>query len=333
MRCFLARRYISRYLDGALDPKKKRRLKSHLEKCPACATLLADLKATDVLLRQKKGPEAPQEYWEEFPQRLSRLIQEKGLANVGGLLSRPAWRLGWVAAGCIAALFVLVLISNIALRQEIGEMRNRLEQGLAELRESLRGVEGVPHIKVARKEAQFGQADYLRFARIYSEIGDLFQGQVRWVVENEGKMSMEVGEPRPTGRKAAFMDMLILVGIEAWREEAGGTATLVSAPQIIMPAGQEASLELPSLAAEDPNVYRFSIAPSLTRPGAVSLHLKFEVAEAYLATAEATSFNTHLLLGETRGLEVATLRTAGVSYRLYLSLATQKLTKEEPAGA
>jgi RNA polymerase sigma-70 factor (ECF subfamily) len=55
LRCWDARRQISDYIDGALEPPVARRVEVHLEKCPTCPPLYAAIVATTDALNDLRG--------------------------------------------------------------------------------------------------------------------------------------------------------------------------------------------------------------------------------------------------------------------------------------
>jgi RNA polymerase sigma-70 factor, ECF subfamily len=55
LRCWEARKQVSHYIDGALDPRMARRVQTHLEKCPTCPPLYAAIVATTDALHDLTG--------------------------------------------------------------------------------------------------------------------------------------------------------------------------------------------------------------------------------------------------------------------------------------
>ena len=55
LRCWEARKQVSDYMDGELDPQVARRVEMHLEKCPTCPPLYAALVATTDALHDLSG--------------------------------------------------------------------------------------------------------------------------------------------------------------------------------------------------------------------------------------------------------------------------------------
>jgi hypothetical protein len=98
MRCETVRKLASDGLDGALAPRIKARLETHLRDCPACRAYWADL----VRLQNDIGPAADRspEYWAGFERRLASKLDavEPGRRPVDAP-GFPRRRLAWAAAG------------------------------------------------------------------------------------------------------------------------------------------------------------------------------------------------------------------------------------------
>lgn len=58
MRCWRARRHVSAYLDGELDPVTKATVERHLESCPTCPPLYASLVGVRATLSTLRDPDA-----------------------------------------------------------------------------------------------------------------------------------------------------------------------------------------------------------------------------------------------------------------------------------
>jgi RNA polymerase sigma-70 factor (ECF subfamily) len=57
MRCWQARRNISAYLDGELDPDTSRTVEDHLETCPTCPPLYASMVGVTATLGGLRDPD------------------------------------------------------------------------------------------------------------------------------------------------------------------------------------------------------------------------------------------------------------------------------------
>jgi hypothetical protein len=61
---------LSAYLDGELDPSRRRRLEAHLAGCAECAAVLADLRAIVAAAPHYEGREPSRDLWEAIESRL-----------------------------------------------------------------------------------------------------------------------------------------------------------------------------------------------------------------------------------------------------------------------
>jgi len=119
MKCSKAKKFISEYIDGDLDPKKASTLKEHLEACPDCQKHLRDFqKITD----QAKGLEkkAPSEQaWFRIQARLREEKQKEKVPTWGGrerILLFPA-KLRYAVS---AAFLLLVVVSAVIIGLRFG---------------------------------------------------------------------------------------------------------------------------------------------------------------------------------------------------------------------
>jgi anti-sigma factor RsiW len=111
MRCRTAERWISEYVDGSLDGRKKARLERHLSGCADCRAVLEDFRALVETGPALEGPEPGEAVWSRIRARLES--REGGLADA----RVPALRLrafGWGAPAlkfAAAAALALVLVA------------------------------------------------------------------------------------------------------------------------------------------------------------------------------------------------------------------------------
>ena len=107
MRCWLIRRVLAPYQDGALGHGRAQRVGRHLRTCPACQRELLALQQVTHLLHSLPGPSRSSDYWPRAIQQLRRTIQRQPRAPV-----RSAWLdcLTWSPANPVQALIPVSLI-------------------------------------------------------------------------------------------------------------------------------------------------------------------------------------------------------------------------------
>ena len=106
---------IAEFVDGALDPSRQRELERHVEGCPACRALVADLKSIQAAAFTLDRVELPPHL---LPQLQARLAQEPAPASRGKLLSFPRSRaamVAWTAAA--AALLAITTVGLLSVLQ------------------------------------------------------------------------------------------------------------------------------------------------------------------------------------------------------------------------
>jgi anti-sigma factor RsiW len=102
--CYLARRRLGAWLDGALDAGATRSTAAHVDGCDACRAEVAQLRRVRGLLQAHLTPVAPD--WTGFWQGIVRGIDAAGAER--RVESRPAlWRsLRWALSGVATATVV-----------------------------------------------------------------------------------------------------------------------------------------------------------------------------------------------------------------------------------
>jgi anti-sigma factor RsiW len=121
MRCHRARRLLSPYLDGEVDPRRRASLVAHLSGCEACSAELRRLRdQQDALVVGDQVPPLPPDLW-------------------GSVLSAldDAERLPWhrrhrarlVQAACVAACVVLGFGAGAALSWRAESVSERVSMG------------------------------------------------------------------------------------------------------------------------------------------------------------------------------------------------------------
>ena len=108
--CYLTRRRIGAYLDGALDPGPARAAAAHLEACERCQREADALRKLNGLLRSNLAPAEPD--WTGFWQGVVRGIEDgRSLRPVP--VKRPWWQLAaswqprWALGGALAAVMLM----------------------------------------------------------------------------------------------------------------------------------------------------------------------------------------------------------------------------------
>jgi anti-sigma factor RsiW len=105
---------IAEFVDGQLDPARQRELERHVEGCPACRALVADLKTIQAAAFTLDRLELPPHL---LPALRTRIAEEPGPPARGRLLAFPASRaarLAWLLAA--AALVLTTTVGMLSLR-------------------------------------------------------------------------------------------------------------------------------------------------------------------------------------------------------------------------
>lgn len=125
MRCSKAHRWISEYMDGALDAAGRERLEKHLAGCGSCRGFLEDLRAVARESANLAAPPTPEGVW---PKIRARLPEEGKTDASPAAIPRPAaWYLkpGWrYATASLAA--VLLIAGGFYLGLRRGGLRSAL---------------------------------------------------------------------------------------------------------------------------------------------------------------------------------------------------------------
>ena len=108
MRCHRAQKYISEYLDGALEARKVTRLERHLRHCEVCRGVLDDFRAIAGTAAKLDQPDPDDAVWLKIKARL--VAGERAPAADAARAPRP-WVVGGLApASRFAAAAALALI-------------------------------------------------------------------------------------------------------------------------------------------------------------------------------------------------------------------------------
>jgi hypothetical protein len=112
MSCHDYREAIAEFVDGALDPARQRELERHVEGCPACRALVADLKTIQAAAFTLDRIDLPPHL---LPAIRARLANEPPAAR-GRLMAFPVSsgaRMAWLAAA--AALLLITTAGIVSL--------------------------------------------------------------------------------------------------------------------------------------------------------------------------------------------------------------------------
>ena len=138
---------LAEFVDGSLDSTRQRELERHVEGCPACRALLADLKSIQAAAFTLDRIELPPHI---LPALKGRLANEPLPSARGRLLAFPRSRTAW--AGWIAAAAALLVITTAGL---LSLMRpaERHSDGVTAQTTSVDGAEAVASVQAELKAA------------------------------------------------------------------------------------------------------------------------------------------------------------------------------------
>ncbi len=106
--CYLVRRRLGAYLDGALAEEGARRAASHLAGCPACQGEVDALRRLRAALQRTLPVAEPD--WTGFWPGVVRGIQDRREAVPVAAAPRPVWRRPrWAFGGALAAAVLIAL--------------------------------------------------------------------------------------------------------------------------------------------------------------------------------------------------------------------------------
>jgi anti-sigma factor RsiW len=113
MSCHEYRDAIAEFVDGALDPARQRDLERHVDGCPVCRALVADLKTIQAAAFTLDRVELPPHL---LPALRARLVDEPLPSARARLFAFPAsrnGRLAWLAAAAALLLITTVGIMSV----------------------------------------------------------------------------------------------------------------------------------------------------------------------------------------------------------------------------
>jgi len=111
--CALLQRWLPEYPDGDLPAFWQRRLKSHLEHCPACRQELAALREVVAAIKAAPVTEPSPEFWTEFSRELHlKLAQVSHEIQAAPQAPRPWWgKLPYILGAPALAILALWLVT------------------------------------------------------------------------------------------------------------------------------------------------------------------------------------------------------------------------------
>ncbi|MFZ2054745.1 MAG: zf-HC2 domain-containing protein [Candidatus Aminicenantales bacterium] len=110
MNCEKIKRWISDDLDGALTPKKKQRLESHLSSCPACRDYERELRLIQAGSVRIEGPGASPEHLEALSTGIMAKLRLERQEERAARAFLSIWRWARVAAPTVLAIALGVFL-------------------------------------------------------------------------------------------------------------------------------------------------------------------------------------------------------------------------------
>jgi anti-sigma factor RsiW len=173
MRCCKAHEYISRSVDGELDPRREARLERHLKECGDCRALAADLRKIVEGATGLAMPEPSDKVWRNVragletgtlrPSTEGAPLDRRPLFG----LSLPSFRLAGVAA-----LAIVLVASGVILGRRLGRQDVRLSPEAREAYTLAKLDEAEDHYKQAIKS--LGEAFSAEKGALAPEVVELF---------------------------------------------------------------------------------------------------------------------------------------------------------------
>lgn len=110
-RCALIQRWLPAYPDGDLPSFWRERVRSHLNRCPACREELAGFEEVVRTIKAAPPPEPEPEFWDNFNRELHlKLAQTVPAPAPPGFFRKPVFLLG---APALAALLIWVAVGYL----------------------------------------------------------------------------------------------------------------------------------------------------------------------------------------------------------------------------
>lgn len=142
MKCREAKQYLQPYLDGGLDPARKKALESHLAACPACRDELETIKAVEAVSDMEFLPDPGAAYWQKLTRNLYRHSGDSQTSRRAPKRTRGALAI-WRLAGPAAAVLLIFFAVRTGMFQSAGpEPREQPDPGSLSVRRALERADG-----------------------------------------------------------------------------------------------------------------------------------------------------------------------------------------------
>lgn len=280
--CSRVSRYISRSIDGELTPDEAGELRAHLEACAGCrrdAEAQARLRARVAAL---PGPEMPAGYSQRLREAVHARIMTERPAPTG-----TAFR--WVAAAAIVMLSAAVMF----LTWRLADARARVTELTARQAAQSVPVAALPGVRPEHAGTAQGYAEQMA---AFAAARDFYGRRMRWMATDgdQVEFGMSAGTKAANGAAA---DLLVL----QFRYVETGTdlpARVLSGPEFVLAAQEEASVRLKGRDCED--YFRYRVKASQTADGQIHALVNFarEASGPAPAVEPALSANVTLTPGK-----------------------------------
>jgi anti-sigma factor RsiW len=126
-------KYLTAYVDGELSGRLKKKVESHIERCPACARELDAIRSSDRILRAYAPPPVSEGRWKQFRLELGReldKVDRLGRRPVRIPEARPLCGTGQRRAFALAAVGAAIVLAVLAVGP-VGWLPWRATQAIA----------------------------------------------------------------------------------------------------------------------------------------------------------------------------------------------------------
>ncbi len=162
MRCTTAKKWVSQYIDGDLDSKRRAQLQKHISTCAGCRKLLQDFQEIVGHAQNIWGPASPSVTWDKIQVRLEANPAVPQVPTFSRGKPRLFIRWGYVWAAAAALLLIVgaaTLGPRFAGRTPMTSQLERMQYTLDKLDEAERHYEKAIKALAEAVEAQGKQID------------------------------------------------------------------------------------------------------------------------------------------------------------------------------